>query len=185
MDSAGRVKGVSLRKGERLTSALVLQWVATARVLDSAALKARNREPETPSEWATFFKWYVDHMEDGLHEVMMVSITQGQLTFVSDFWNAVFKELFPEALVQDAFEDALKDYTIWAEPLGLERWEKVTRLLVQYKEMVAGNTGSTLELAISERMYQQLLRVIHLCQERQSQDLLRQLALYQVPLNLA
>jgi len=185
MDSGDRVKGVSLRKGERLTSALVLQWVATARVLDSAALKARNREPETPSEWATFFKFYVDHMEDGLHEVLMATISNGRITSVCDFWNAVFRELFPEALVQDAFEEALKDYTIWAEPLGLERWEKVTKLLVQYKEMVAGNTGPSLDLAISERMYQQLLRVIHLCKERQSQDLLRQLALYQVPLNLA
>lgn len=104
---------------------------------------------------------------------------------MADFWNAEFTELFPSALVKDAFGDAMKAYPIWAEPLGLERWEKVTRLLVQYKEMVAGNTGLALENAIAERMYQQLVRVIHLCKEKPSQDLLGQLALYQVPLNLA
>lgn len=185
MENTDRVKGVNLRKGERLSPALVLQWVATARVLDSAALKARSREPECPSEWATFFKFYVDHMEDGLHEVMMTKVSNGSITSVAAFWNAVFSELFPAALVKDAFEDALKDYPIWSEPLGLERWEKVTRLLVQYKESVAGNTGPTLELAVAEKLYQQLVRVVHQCTERPSQDLLRQLALYQVPLNLA
>lgn len=173
MEASEKVKGVHLRKGERLTSALVLQWVAAARVLGSAALKARSREPEAASEWATFFKFYVDHMEDGLQEVMMSKVSGGQLVSVADFWNAVFKELFPEALVKDAFEEALKEYPIWAEPMGLERWEKVTRLLVQYQAMVAGNSGANLQFAIAERMYEQLLRVVHLCKERPSQDLLR------------
>jgi hypothetical protein len=185
MDNAERIKSAHLRKGERLTSDLVLQWVAVARVLDSAALKARNREPETLSEWKTFFKFYIDHMEDGLYEVMMNKVAHGSFTSVSEFWNAVFNELFPEALVRDAFEDALKDYCIWSEPMGIERWEKVTTLLVQYKEMVSGNTGESLQLAIAERMYQQLLRVIHQCREKQSQDLLRQLAAYQAPLHMA
>ena len=185
MDSAERIKTAHLRKGERLTSDLVLQWVAVARVLDSAALKARNREPETLSEWKTFFKFYIDHMEDGLYEVMMTKVAQGSFTSISEFWNAVFNELFPEALVRDAFEDALKDYCIWSEPMGIERWEKVTTLLVQYKEMVAGNTGEALQLSIAERMYQQLIRVIHQCREKQSQDLLRQLSAYQAPINLA
>jgi hypothetical protein len=185
MDSAERIKTAHLRKGERLTSDLVLQWVAVARVLDSAALKARNREPETLSEWKQFFKFYLDHMEDGLYEVMSSKVSQGSFTIVPEFWNAVFNELFPEALVRDAFEDALKDYCIWSEPLGVERWEKVTTLLVQYKEMVAGNTGEALQLSIAERMYQQLIRVIHQCKEKQSQDLLRQLAVYQAHINMA
>lgn len=185
MESGDRVQGVNLRRGERLTSALVLQWVGTARTLDSAAMKARSRAPETPTEWATYMKFYVDHMEDGLQEVMMTKVSTGAITSVEGFWNAVFSELFPAALVKDAFEEAMKEYPIWAEPLGLERWEKVTKLLVQYREVVAGNTGDTLELAIAETLYQQLVRVIHQCKERPSQDLLRQLAMYQAPLNLA
>lgn len=48
--------------------------------LDSAAMEAKGREPGTPAEWATFFKFYVDHMEDGLHEVMMTKVSGGVIT---------------------------------------------------------------------------------------------------------
>jgi hypothetical protein len=185
MDSAEKITTAPLRKGERLTSDLVLKWVAAARILDSAARKARSREPETPAEWRVYFKFYIDHMEDGLSDVMTDKITQGSFTSISSFWNAVFNELFPRALVSDAFEDALKSYCIWSEPLGLERWEKVTTLLVQYKEMVAGAEGEALQLAIAEKMYNQLIRTLHQCQERQSQELLKQLAFYQEPILMA
>ena len=185
MDSSEKVQGVHLRRGARLTSDLVIQWVDVARALDSAAGKAKNREPDTPAEWKAFFKFYLNHMEDGLHDVLMCKVNESGFTSTAEFWCAVFHELFPKDLVRDAFDDALRHYLIWNEPLGIERWEKITRLLIQYLCMSAGMTGERLFWSIEERMLQQLVRVIHQSEEKQSQYLLGQFLNFQQPVLMA
>jgi len=180
-----RVKGLSFQAGEKLTSAVVMKWVTSARLLDSAAMKAANRPPVSVSEWQQFFHFYLLHFNDGLYQELQSKVHEQHIGSVTEFWVTVFNVVFPKDLVPDTFDTVLQTYMIWHEPSGVDRWEAVTRMLVRYKEACTGKTGVMLDHAIAEKMYVQMLRVIHHSIERNSQDLLRQFSTYQSAIHVA
>jgi len=124
------LKKVVISKGERVTPQYVVSIFNAARDINTAALKASNRQPLTQDEWNTFFKFHLTHMTGALHEDMVVLVHQGKFQDSQTFWTAVYHKLFPAYLAREALNKALASYMVWDEPLGIERWEAITKSIL-------------------------------------------------------
>ncbi len=154
------LKRVSLFKGERVTPTYVISIFNAARDIDTAALKATNRRPDTQNEWNSFFQFHLTHMTGALHEEMVVLVHQGKFNNSPSFWTAVYQRIFPAYLAREALGKALNSYMIWDESLGVERWESITKSILEYQGSMSGKTGENQACYMAESFNQQLHRVI-------------------------
>jgi hypothetical protein len=169
-------KGMVISRGIQIDGASVLQVVSDIRVIEKAIKVACNRNPATASEWNQYFRQFLAYMADGLYDEIDELLATHNICNMSQFFTILFNKLFPEDLVLEAFDNALQIYMQWTEPVGVERWELITRTLIEYREAKSGKTGHVLEAAIAERMYTQLVRTLHNCTPAASQGWLRILA---------
>jgi hypothetical protein len=166
-----QLKDVKLSKGERITAAFVIKTLTAAKEIDIAANKACSRKPQTETEWQSFFKFYLAHMTDILHEEMSIIVGQHTFTDTQLFWTQVFKRIFPTEMAMDAFDKALSSYWIWNEPLGIERWEVITKNILAHRAVIAGKVSSEITMCKSEGLAQQLQRLVMACPESYSAKL--------------
>jgi hypothetical protein len=166
-----QLKNVKLSKGERVTATFVIKTLTAAKDIDIAANKAITRKPQTDSEWQSFFKFHLAHMTDILHEEMSIIVENHTFTDTHLFWTQVFKKIFPNEMAMDAFDKALTSYMVWNEPLGIERWEGITRNLLAHKAVMSGKTVDDLHMCMAEGMAHQLQRLVMACPESYSAPL--------------
>jgi hypothetical protein len=166
-----QLKNVKLSKGERVTAAFVIKTLTAAKDIDIAANKAITRKPQTDSEWQSFFKFHLAHMTDILHEEMSIIVENHTFTDTHLFWTQVFKKIFPNEMAMDAFDKALTSYMVWNEPLGIERWEGITRNLLAHKAVMSGKTVNDIHMYMAEGMAHQLQRLVMACPESYSAPL--------------
>jgi hypothetical protein len=169
-----QLKHVKLSKGERITAAFVIKTLTAAKEIDIAANKATSRKPQTDNEWQSFFKFHMAHMTDILHEEMSTIVQRFTFTDSHTFWTHVFKRIFPNEIAMDAFDKALSSYMIWNEPLGIERWEAITKTLLNHKAVMSGKVASEIPMYIAEKLAQQLQRLVMACPEVNSATLFRE-----------
>jgi len=155
-----QLKKISLSKGERVTAPYVIGVFNAARDIDTAALKASNRQPVTQDEWNSFFKFHLGHMTGALYEELVVLVHQGKFKDSKLFWNAVYQKLFPAYPAREALNKALASYMVWDEPLGIERWEAITKSMVEYQGSMSGKVGEDQVFHMAESFHQQIQRVI-------------------------
>jgi hypothetical protein len=110
-------------------------------------------------------------MTDILHEEMSIIVGQHTFTNTQLFWTQVFKRIFPTEMAMDAFDKALSSYWIWNEPLGIERWEVITKNILAHKAVIAGKVTSEITMYKSEGLAQQLQRLVMACPESYSAKL--------------
>jgi len=170
------LKKVSLSKGERVTPAYVVGVFNAARDIDTAALKASNRQPCTQDEWNSFFKFHLAHMTGALHEDLVILVHQGKFQDSKTFWNAVYQKLFPAYLAREALNKALSSYMVWDEPLGIERWEAITKGMLEYQGVMSGKVGTGHTFHMAEAFNQQIHRIIDNSTEACSAMLCREFA---------
>jgi hypothetical protein len=168
------VKGVSFKAGEKVTSAAVLKAFCQAKEVDTQAVKASTRSPDTQDEWFLFFKFYLCHLADELHDVMLSKVQDGQFTSTAAFWDDVMSQMFPAHLAREAMTQAINSYMPWNETLGMERWEHTIRNMLRFQTHVLHKFGPEAESYIAEEMYQQCHRLIHACEGQPSINLLQQ-----------
>jgi len=154
------LKKVSICKGEMITPTYVINVFNAARDIDTAALKATNRQPDNQNEWNSFFQFHLTHMTCVLHEEMVALVHQSKFSDSPSFWTAVYQKIFHAYLAREALGKALGQYMIWSEPLGVERWESITKSILQYQGTMSGKTGEEQAYHIAESFNQQLHRVI-------------------------
>jgi len=147
-----------------------------ARDIDTAALKASNRQPITQDEWNSFFKFHLAHMTGALHEDLVVLVHQGKFQDSKTFWNAVYHRLFPAYLAREALNKALASYMVWDEPLGIERWEAITKGMLEYQGSMSGKVGEGQAFYMAESFNQQIHRIIDNSTESCSAMLCREFA---------
>jgi hypothetical protein len=169
-----QLKQVKLSKGERITAAFVIKTLTAAKDIDIAANKAVSRTPQTDNEWQSFFKFHMAHMTDILHEEMSTIVQTYSFTDSHTFWTHVFKRVFPNEIAIDAFDKALSSYMIWNEPLGIERWEAITKTLLTHKVVMSGKVATEIPMYKAENFAQQLQRLVMACPEWYSAPLFRE-----------
>jgi hypothetical protein len=166
-----QLKHVKLSKGERITAAFVIKTLTAAKEIDLAVNKASTRKPQTTSEWQSFFKFHLAHMTDILHEEMSTIVLNHDFTDSHTFWTQVFKKIFPNEIAMDAFDKALSSYMVWNEPLGIERWEAITKNLLAHKAVMSGKAASEIHMYMAEGLANQLQRLVMACPELYSAPL--------------
>jgi len=179
------LRGTSISKGQRVTSAYVIKILGIAKDIDIQAIKASSRLPTTPTEWAMFFKFHLAHFQGALHEEMTTLVHANTYTDIQAFWDAVFQLVFPPYIAREAFAKALTSYMIWDEPMGIDRWRTITHTLVTHMAYMGGKRNVDLDLYVAEHMYQQLQRVVDSCPETNSLQLGRDFAPYNQAIEMA
>jgi hypothetical protein len=177
-----KVHGINLKGGEWLNPEGVLRWVTSACRLDVVVIDAVNRTPQSTHEWREYFRFYLMHFEGGLKVEMSRYLDEHFVTSTTEFWLVVFDKVFPPDLVQSVFRQALDSYPMWADPVDLNRWEDVTRMLLTYMEMCDGKDGVELIHAVQKGLYQQIIKVLNACPSKEGKDLMVQFAPYQAPI---
>jgi hypothetical protein len=173
MNNYFQLKQVRISKGERITTPFILKTLSNVKTIDSAASKASNRKPQTANEWQTYLKFHLAHLEDSLHEEMSAYCQENDFQNSTDFWTQVYKKVFPSDIALDAFDKALTFYMIWSEPLGFERWQAITTILLTHKAHMKGKLPTEVPMYIAEGIAQQLQRVVRACPEQQSATLFK------------
>jgi hypothetical protein len=173
MNNYFQLKQVRISKGERITTPFILKTLSNVKTIDSAASKASNRKPQTANEWQTYLKFHLAHLEDSLHEEMSAYCQENDFQNSNDFWTQVYKKVFPSDIALDAFDKALTSYMIWSEPLGFERWQAITNIMLTHKAHMKGKLPTEVPIYIAEGISQQLQRVVRACPEQQSATLFK------------
>jgi hypothetical protein len=173
MNNYFQLKQVRISKGERITTPFILKTLSNVKTIDSAASKASNRKPQTANEWHTYLKFHLAHLEDSLHEEMSAYCQENDFHNAADFWTQVYKKVFPSDIALDAFDKALTSYMIWSEPLGFERWQAITNIMLTHKAHMKGKLPTEVPIYIAEGISQQLQRVVRACPEQQSATLFK------------
>jgi hypothetical protein len=62
---------------------------------------------------------------------------------------------------------------IWSEPLGFERWQAITNIMLTHKAHMKGKLPTEVPIYIAEGISQQLQRVVRACPEQQSATLFK------------
>jgi len=174
------LKRVVLSKGERVTPQYVIGVFNAARDIDTAALKASNRQPCNQDEWNTFFKFHLAHMTGALHEDLVSLVHQGKFHDSKTFWTSVYHRLFPAYLAREALNKALASYMVWDEPLGIERWEAITKSILDYQGAMSGKVGDSHTFFMAESFNTQIHRVIDNSTEGCSAVLCREFTPYNI-----
>jgi len=179
------LKKVVLSKGERVTPQYVIGVFNAARDIDTAALKASNRQPINQDEWNSFFKFHLTHMTGALHEDLVALVHQGKFKDSKTFWTAVYHRLFPAYLAREALNKTLASYMVWDEPLGIERWEAITKSILDYQGAMSGKVGESHAFYMAESFNTQIHRVIDNSTEGCSAVLCREFAPYNLQIEEA
>jgi len=179
------LKTVSITKGKQFTSALVIKTLGQAKDIDVQASKAASRIPITPSEWTTYLKFHLNHLQGALLERLSVKVHKNLFTSTQEFWNEVYLEIFPSYMAQEIFGQALASYMIWNEAAGIDRWRDITHDMVSYMAYVSGKRGAVMEAYIAETRHAQIQRVIAGSGDREALQLGLALAPYLSVINKA
>jgi hypothetical protein len=172
------LKKVSIAKGERVTSEYILTLFNHARDIDIAALKACSRKPVTQNDWDAYFKFHLAHFNGALHEEMSNLVHEQHFMDNKTFWIATYQKLLPSYMAREALSKALAHYMIWTEPLGIERWEAITKDMLEYKAYTVGKRSQDIATYVAEHLHQQLRRLVDNAADLCSLSLDKELSLY-------
>ena len=185
MDLKMTLKKINMKKGQLISPEYVLVIMNQARDINMQAVKAANRMPQSQNEWDIYLKFHLSHMEGELHREMAQHVLAHAFRSQEDFWQAVFRLVFPPFPARSAISKALFGYMVWEEPRGLGRWREVTQDLVEYQAGLSGKEGPDREMALSEGLYLQMTRIISECPESHSAQLKRDFLPYNLPIKQA
>lgn len=159
VDTNKLVPTAMIHRGQYSGSALVLHIIDCSRQIEQAAFQAARRDPETPQEFAVVFRFFNSHLSPELRaEMQALSITQ-QPTSYPEYWKQLLGLFFTgNSAAMTAIQAALDQYLMWQEPSGLQRWEDVTRMLLEHHCQLRYATlnQQALTAEVHERMFVQL-----------------------------